>query len=92
MVTEPARTTLEPSKARLGEKGRLVIPAAFRVAMGIEPGDEVILRLAEDGTLEILTPAQAVAQARAILRRHVPAGRMLSDELIADRRAEAERE
>ena len=38
----------------------------------------------------LLTPA--IARAQAILRRYVPEGVSLADELIADRRREAERE
>lgn len=31
---------------KLGEAGRLVIPAALRQQMGIRPGDELLLRVA----------------------------------------------
>jgi len=58
--------------------------------MGLRPGDEVVLVLEEDG-LHVLTAEQAIRRAQARVRRHVPAGRRLSDELIADRRTEAER-
>jgi hypothetical protein len=38
------------------------------------------------------TAEQAIAQAQAIVRRHVPDGRSLADDLIVERRAEAERD
>jgi len=45
-------------KTKLGEGGRIVIPAEYRQALGLQVGDEVILRL-EDGSLRIFTPRQA---------------------------------
>ncbi|MBI4280293.1 MAG: AbrB/MazE/SpoVT family DNA-binding domain-containing protein [Armatimonadetes bacterium] len=75
----------------MGQGGRLVIPAPYRKALGLRPGDEVILRL-EDGELRILTLHQALKRARRIVRRYVPKGRSLVRELIAERRREAQRE
>jgi len=49
------------------------------------------MRLDEEG-LRLYTPAQAVARAQALVRRHIPEARDLADELISERRAEAERE
>jgi AbrB family looped-hinge helix DNA binding protein len=37
-----------PARTRLNENGRLVIPASFRKALGINSGDEVVLRLEDD--------------------------------------------
>ena len=54
-------------------------------------GDEVLLRL-EDGELRVHTFDQAVRRAQAIVREYIPEGRLLSEELIAERRREAERE
>jgi len=74
---------------KLGTGGRLVIPGEFRAALGIVPGDTVILVLEPDG-LRLFTPEQAVARAQALVRRYVAADRCLSDELIAERREEAD--
>jgi AbrB family looped-hinge helix DNA binding protein len=41
-------------RVRINENGRLVIPAALRQALGINPGDELMLRL-EDDELRIST-------------------------------------
>ncbi len=75
------RTTLDPG-------GRVVIPAEYRRALGLKPGEEVILRL-EDGEVRLLSLAQAIKRAQAIVRARVPEGHSLSDELIAERRSEA---
>jgi AbrB family looped-hinge helix DNA binding protein len=73
---------------RLDTGGRLVIPGRLRRAVGLAPGDEVVIVL-DDQSLRILTPAQAVARAQALVGRYVAPGRSLSRELIEDRRSEA---
>ena len=75
---------------KLGKSGRIVLPAKFRKAMDVKPGDDLILRL-EDGELRIFTRRQAIKRAQGMLRSLIPEGRSLSDELIQERRAEAGR-
>ena len=82
---------MQDFKTRLGKGGRIVIPTEYRRRLGVEPGDEIILHLDEEG-LRLYTPAQAVARAQSLVRRYVPEDRRLSEELIAERREEAERE
>ena len=77
--------------AHVSENGRIVIPAAFRKAMGLKGGEVVTIRMDEDG-LHIQSRAQAIKRAQAIVRKYVSADRSLSDELIAERRLEAKRE
>jgi len=77
--------------ARLGKAGRLVIPADLRRELGIEAGDELILRLDEEG-LHVSTPAQALARAQDFVRGLRIEGRDLAAELIAERRQEAAEE
>ncbi|MGB7584949.1 MAG: AbrB/MazE/SpoVT family DNA-binding domain-containing protein [Terriglobales bacterium] len=72
-------------RVRVGVDGRIVIPASFRKALGINPGDEVVLRM-EDGELRISTMKARIERAQRLVRRHVPRGVSLVDELIADRR------
>lgn len=79
------------AKTKVDAGGRVVLPSGYRKALGVEPGDEVVLVL-EEGEVRVLTPAQAVARAQALVRRYVPAGSKLVDELIRERRAEAKRE
>lgn len=78
-------------RARLDQGGRVVIPADYRRALGLRPGEEVILRL-EDGEIRMLSLSSAIRRAQELVRRHVAAGRSLSDELVSERRAEAARE
>jgi len=76
---------------RLTKGGRIVIPAEFRRELGLETGDEVILRLV-DSEVRIRTRREAIKQAQAIVRKHVKKGRSLVDELKRERKAEAKRE
>ena len=78
-------------RTKLAEGGRVVIPAEFRRALGIQVGDELIVRL-EKGEIRLLTLDRAIAQAQEAVRRYVPAGTSLVEELLADRREEAARE
>ena len=80
-----------PEKARISENGRIVIPAAFRKAMGLKGGDTVTLSL-DDGGLHIQTQRQRIARAQAMVREFIGSERSLADELIAERRQEAKRE
>jgi len=82
---------LAPTKLRLGPDGRVLIPAAFREALGISEGDTLVASI-EDGELNLLTRRAAVRRAQAIVRQFVPEGVSLVDELIEDRRREVERE
>jgi antitoxin PrlF len=78
-------------RTKVAEGGRIVIPAEFRRALGLRVGDEVILDLGE-GQVTMLTPMQAIRRAQEAVRKHVPEGHRMVDDLIAERRAEAARE
>ena len=82
---------MEDVRVVINSGGRVVIPASYRRALGLRAGDEVILRL-EDGEVRILTRARAIRSAQSLVRRYIPAGRSLSDELIAERRSESANE
>ena len=58
------------ARVRLNENGRVVIPAAFRKALGINVGDEVILRL-EDDELRITTMKKRIERAQRHVRKYV---------------------
>ncbi len=79
------------TRLRVNENGRVVIPASFRKALGINAGDEVVLRI-EDDELRITTLKRRIERAQRNLRRYVKPGTSLADELIADRREAAKRE
>jgi AbrB family looped-hinge helix DNA binding protein len=82
---------MNAERGRLVSGGRLQIPARVRRALGLKDGDAVLIEAVE-GEVRVRPYRQAVAKAQEIVRRHIPGGVSLSEELIADRREEAERE
>ena len=79
------------ARVQVGEKGRIVIPAEIREAMGIAEGDSLDLRL-EDYELKVSTREARLMRAQERARRLIPAGVSLADELSAERREAAKRE
>jgi AbrB family looped-hinge helix DNA binding protein len=81
----------EETRARVSQNGRIVIPSSFRNALGIDDGDEVILRL-QDDELRITTKQRRIRRAQERARSYLKPGTSLVDELIAERREAAKRE
>ena len=77
-------------RAKIGRGGRLVIPASQRRDLGIAEGDEVILET-EGHALRVTALKQAIAEAQALVRKHNPRRKSLSESLIRERRAEERR-
>ena len=75
---------------RVDTRGRVAIPAAVRKALGLQPGDTPVARL-EDGCVVLETWA-AVERHLFALVDQAAQDRSLSEELTAERRAEARRE
>jgi AbrB family looped-hinge helix DNA binding protein len=78
-------------RMRVNENGRVVLPAAFRKALDIKPGDEVVGRV-EGGEVRITTLKRRIQQAQRRVRRYVKPGTSLAEELIRERREAAKRE
>ena len=79
------------ARARINENGRIVIPAEIRQKMGLQPGDTLFLSI-EGQTLRIESQQSRIRRIQESLSRLIPADRVLSEELIAERREEAQRE
>ena len=77
--------------ARLSDNGRIVIPAEIRQKLGLSPGDTVLLSV-EGYVLKIEPQRARIRRIQESMRQFLPPDRVLSDELIADRREEARRE
>lgn len=79
------------ARTNVGEKGRLVIPAAIREALGISVGDAIHMRV-EDHELRISTLRGRILRAQQRVRHLAPPGTLVSDELSAERREAAKNE
>lgn len=83
-------TLLLQTKIQLSRQGHLVIPSAFRQALGFEPGDHLIARI-ENGCL-VLEKTETIKKRLKNRFTHVPQPVSLADELIAKRREKAKRD
>jgi AbrB family looped-hinge helix DNA binding protein len=79
------------TRQRMNQNGRVVIPAAFRKALGLKAGDVVVVRL-DDDELRITSLKKRIERAQRHARQYVKPGASLVDELIAERREAAKRE
>jgi AbrB family looped-hinge helix DNA binding protein len=79
------------AKAALSANGRIVIPAAIRKELGFNSGDTLLMEV-EDGALRIESYAVRIRRIQKSLEQYISSDRVLSDELIAERREEARRE
>ncbi|MBB4661281.1 AbrB/MazE/SpoVT family DNA-binding domain-containing protein [Conexibacter arvalis] len=76
----------------VGDRGRVVLPAAVRAELGLVPGARMLLSTEADGSVR-LRPYRAVADRnRGLLAELLGADRSLADELAEERRREAARE
>ena len=57
------------TRLRVNENGRVVIPASFRKALGINVGDEIVLRI-EDDELRITTLKRRIELIHLRFRDH----------------------
>lgn len=80
----------EQARVNVGPQGRIVIPARLRRSLAIKQGDTLVARL-EGGRIVLEKREEVLARVR---RRFgsVPREVSLADELISERREEAQRE
>ena len=93
MALRPASGTKQTMRAtlRVADGGRIVLPAAVRKQLGIEIGAKVVITVTGDEAT-LMSRQAALRRAQEIVRRYIPPGVSLSEELMAERKLEAERE
>jgi AbrB family looped-hinge helix DNA binding protein len=75
-------------EVQVGPEGRVLIPAEIRHAIGIKPGEKLVLRV-ESGSI-VLIPRDAIK--RRLQEMFADIDGSMAEELIAERRAEAARD
>ena len=90
MIDPTVKSSLQ-ARTRLNPNGRIVIPAAIREELGLQPGDSLLMDV-EDGVLRIESYRSRIRRIQEEFRRYAKPGILASDELIAGRRDEARRE
>ena len=76
-------------KGKVVEGGRIIVPAAFREQLGLSKGDTVFMEIG-DGELRVRPARSALRRLQAKLQKFGSDKSLASDELIAERRAEAQ--
>jgi len=84
-------TPQETTTVQLGDRGRLVVPAGVRARLGLTTGDRFLLTVEADGSMRLVNLREQ-AQRACGLFAHLAPERRLADELIEERRREAELE
>jgi AbrB family looped-hinge helix DNA binding protein len=82
----------EQFELQLGDRGRIVLPAVLRQRLSLHPGDRMVLIVDKSGEMRLVDLRRQIEKCRGMFRHLAPRGKRLSDELIADRRKEAQRE
>lgn len=80
---------MEQFTLKIDKQGRVMLPASWRKSEGVHPSTELCVAVTEEGALVLETREQGLRRARALLRKYIPEGVSLSQELIAGRREEA---
>jgi AbrB family looped-hinge helix DNA binding protein len=76
---------------QLDDRGRLVLPAPLRERLQVADGGRLLLTLDEDGSVRLVPARTVVSRFQGAFRDRY-GDRSLVDELLAERRAEADRE
>jgi AbrB family looped-hinge helix DNA binding protein len=89
--SSPAEAPRTVFPVMMAARGRVVVPAEVRERLHINEGDRLALIVDPDGSIRLQTRKVAIANLRGAFK-HLAPGRLLSEELIAERRVEAAQE
>ena len=71
---------------RMGEGGRLVIPAVLRKEMGVGPGDALVARY-QDGELRLFRQKEALTKLQAAVEKCTRTNPYSVDDFLRERRS-----
>lgn len=73
------------------DAGSIGLPDVYRDALGIAPGDEVVVTI-QGNEIRVIPKAEMLRRIQRMVLDRVPSERSLSEELSRERREEAARE
>jgi hypothetical protein len=79
-------------KVLVGSDGSVMLPAGILAGAGYRPGDALFVSAFGEGEVRLLSSRAALRRAQELVRRFVPANISLVDDLLRERRREAELE
>jgi len=80
-------------RVTMDAKGRVVLPRSVREAAGLSAGNGLVASVEADGTIRIEKVSARISRMQDRFAKYAtPGGLLASDELITERRQEAERE
>lgn len=68
-----------------------MLPAQVREKLGLHPGDRLVLIVDESGEMRLVSLRHQVERGMGMFKGIGPPGKLVSEELIAERRREAQR-
>jgi AbrB family looped-hinge helix DNA binding protein len=77
---------------RVEKSGRVLIPAAIRRRLGLKEGESELLWDIDETPIAVTTRAQALKRIQQWASHFIEPGRLVSDELTAERHRQAEEE
>jgi bifunctional DNA-binding transcriptional regulator/antitoxin component of YhaV-PrlF toxin-antitoxin module len=83
---------MEQFTLHVDNQGRVLLPSWWRKEAGVDPSTDLFVAVTAEGGLVLETREQGLRRARDLVRKYITEGSNLSEELIAERRAEAARE
>jgi antitoxin PrlF len=83
---------MEQSSLSIDNQGRILLPSWWRKKLGASGPTKLFATVNESGGLVIETREQGLRRAQALVRKYVPEGVLLSEQMIEEHRAEAKRE
>jgi hypothetical protein len=81
-----------PGKVLLRQDGSIVLPPSVLTAAGYKSGDTLFVRAEGEGEIQLLSGKAAIRRAQELVREFVGENVSLVDELLKERRHEAENE
>ena len=81
-----------PGKVLLRPDGSILLPPSVLTAVGYKNGDTLFVRAEGEGEVHLLSSKAAIRRAQELVREFVPENVSLVDELLKERRREAENE